>query len=220
MPSLAEMFPSQYLSGEDLGGKAFTLVMRRVVVEEIFDVKKNKKAKKWVLYFDGAKKGCLIGKTQADSIFEATNTTRTEEWSGKKIEVYATTIKAFGEDHVVARFRSATKINEAPPPDSMQTVIEEEDDEEPIEEEVTATQHPNINAGVSDELFGTEQTQEVLEDQLNQIRFDLERTGDIGVANKALKDWKNYSNPSILKMSKSAQAHLGQLYLDIVKSTK
>jgi hypothetical protein len=135
MPTLNEMFPSQYLSGEDLGGKSYTLVMRNVYTETIFDVKKNKHVKKWVLYFDDAKKGCLIGKTQASQIFEATGTASTDEWTNKKVEVYPTTVKAFGEDHLVPRFRKPTKMHEEPAPAAMQQeVISDESEEHEIDQ--------------------------------------------------------------------------------------
>lgn len=133
MPTLNEMFPSQYLNGADLNGKAFVLTITRVVTEEIFDVKKNKRVKKWVLYFKDAKKGCLIGKTQAIEIFEATGLDKAkdpcEKWIGKKVEVFPTTVKAFGEEYLVPRFRAISAGTSEAPPAAMQQEVEVEDDE-------------------------------------------------------------------------------------------
>jgi hypothetical protein len=127
------MFPSQYLSGADLNGKSYNLTINRVVVEEIFDMKKNKKVKKWVIYFKDAKKGCLCGKTQATEIFDAVgldkNTDGSEKWIGKTVEVYPTEIKAFGEIHVVPRFRKPTKTASEAPPAAMQEESVVDDDE-------------------------------------------------------------------------------------------
>lgn len=129
MPTLNEMFPSQYLNGEDLKGKAYVLKIRFVKTEEIFDQQKRAKAKKWVVYFEDARKGCLIGKTQTAQIFEGTDTKATEEWTGKTIEIYPTNVVAFGETHCVPRFRKASVAQVTPTPAEFQVEAVEDEEE-------------------------------------------------------------------------------------------
>jgi len=134
MPTLNEMFPSQYLCGDDLGDKSYALRISRVVTEQIFDKREKKKARKWVVYFNGAKKGCLIGKEQAKVIMLVTNSKTSEEWIGKVVGVHAEWTKAYGEDHFVPRFGPVTKQSSGAAPEAMNQDSIDDGDEQDIDQ--------------------------------------------------------------------------------------
>jgi hypothetical protein len=129
MTTIRDLFPSRYLSGEDLKGQDYTLTMRRVVEEEM-QVAKNEKGVKAVLYFQEAKKGMVLNKTNALVIAQLYGNV-IEEWTGKRITIHPKRERAFGNDWVVIRIRperpeAATPAT--PPPD-------EDDHEEATDEQ-------------------------------------------------------------------------------------
>jgi len=133
--TLNEMFPSQYINGDDLKGRAFTLTIRSVKQEQIFDVKENKRKLKWVIYFaPPAKKGCLCGVTQASQIFEALDLNPKvdtyDDWIGRKVEIYPTEVKAFGKKTIAPRFRKLTKAGETAVPEALTVDVVDDEEEE------------------------------------------------------------------------------------------
>lgn len=124
-----KMFPSQYASGADLGGRSLVLTISHITKEEVFDKEKQQKTQKWVLYFSGAKKGVLLGKTQATEIADALKEPDTDNWEGKAIELYPTNVKAFGKIHTVIRFRKTQEAATTTAPETMQEVGEEDETE-------------------------------------------------------------------------------------------
>lgn len=100
------MYPSEFLGAADLieksGGEA-KLEIERVEIEDVPDTSGKKKPKP-VLYFKGAKKRLPLPKTCAKRIAQL-HGTRTEEWIGKTITIFATTCDAFGETVDCVRVR-------------------------------------------------------------------------------------------------------------------
>lgn len=74
-------FPSDYLKESDLQGKTFTMTMGRVEIAKLGDDQKP------ILYFQGAEKGLALNKTNANTIADAYGP-ETDNWHGKKLEVY------------------------------------------------------------------------------------------------------------------------------------
>ena len=127
-----EMFPSRYISGADLNGKVWTLAIREVMAEPMFDARAKKRVDKYVIYFERAHKGVILNRTMAEQIAAALGADEVTQWTGKKISLYAETVTAFGGQHVVVRFRKATNGVSEPPAAMKQPQPEAEEAEEPF----------------------------------------------------------------------------------------
>ena len=94
MPTINEMFPSKYLKAEDLRGKdgkgwrEFNVSINSCEVE---DMGGEDHEMKYVLRFAGAEKGLPLNKTNAETIAEVYGT-RSEDWIGKKVILFVTTV--------------------------------------------------------------------------------------------------------------------------------
>ena len=98
MPDYRTMFDRKYVGAWDLDGQDQTVTITRVVAEEL----RNKQGanKKPVLYFNGTEKGFALNKTNG-AIVAGMYGTRTEDWQGKRITLYACKV-AFGPNEVDA----------------------------------------------------------------------------------------------------------------------
>jgi hypothetical protein len=123
-----EMFRSRYISGADLNGKTWTLAIREVVGERMFDARAKMQVQKYVLYFERARKGVVLNCTMAEQIAAALESEETGTWMGQKISLYAETVTAFGAQHVVVRFRPAPNGVSEPPAAMKQPQPEAEEE--------------------------------------------------------------------------------------------
>jgi len=80
---IGQAFPSKWLKAADLGGKEYTLTMQRVGMETFGDEHEEKP----VLYFQGAGKGLMLNKTNAEAIAIVYGD-ETDAWAGKQVVVY------------------------------------------------------------------------------------------------------------------------------------
>lgn len=78
---LDQVFPSKYLKASDLQGRDITVRIARIGLEELDD------GKKLVLYFDGAQKGLICNRTNADRIAHY-HGNDTDGWLGKEIVLF------------------------------------------------------------------------------------------------------------------------------------
>jgi len=122
-----EMFPSRYIAGSDLNGKVWTLAIRDVRAEPMFDARAKKRVDKYVIYFERAHKGVILNRTMAEQIAAALGSDEVTTWTGQKISLYTETVTAFGEQHVVVRFRQAVNGVSEPPPVMKQPQPEAEE---------------------------------------------------------------------------------------------
>lgn len=79
--NISGAFPSDYLKAADLGGRPYRMAMGRVTLEKIGDDERP------VLHFQGADKGLVLNKTNANTI-ASIYSEETENWFGQPIEVY------------------------------------------------------------------------------------------------------------------------------------
>lgn len=140
MTTLHDLFPSRYLTGEDLGGQDVTATIRRLDVEEMGKLdKKGETAQKPVLYFDGLGKGLVLNKTNALTIAKMYGDV-VEDWRGHAVTLYPKREHAFGSDWTVIRVRprrpesapnlqrlaatsgAATNGHDAPAPPTLETL--------------------------------------------------------------------------------------------------
>jgi hypothetical protein len=87
--NVREVFPSPWVSCDDLGDRRFELVIKGVTMEEVHDRTSNQKVRKMVIAFEGAKKRFITNKTQALSIAKHLDSDETADWIGKKIALRA-----------------------------------------------------------------------------------------------------------------------------------
>jgi len=121
MPNINDIFPSKYLKAHDLKGKSPTVMIDRVVLEEV----RGRKGidTKAVVYFRGKAKGMLFNKTNAQSVTQIARSAITEQWTGVAITLYATTDKFGQETHDVIRIKAPASKGAPPvPPRPLPTV--------------------------------------------------------------------------------------------------
>lgn len=99
-----DIFPSKWISPEDLGSRRFEVTISGAALEDVFNRTTNEKEKRLVLGFTEAKKRLILNKTQAFAIAEIVGSPKTEDWIGKRIALRA------GQ----ARNKKATIVVEAP----------------------------------------------------------------------------------------------------------
>ena len=89
------MFPSDYVSAIELGGRDVTLTISAVSLEPL-QMEGGGRKDKMVLRFQGATKRMVCNKTNAESIAQLYGT-KAEAWVGKRVTLYATRCLAFGD---------------------------------------------------------------------------------------------------------------------------
>ena len=202
MPKISEMFPSKYISGSDLNGKPFVLVIAGVTQEEMFDVQMQKKTRKWVLYFKDAKKGLLLGKTQAKEVADIVQSEDTDGWKGKKVEIYPTQIKAFGKRFTAVRFRK-------PSTDKMQQIPSTFQDD--VEDEM-----PEISM---DEVPEENELEIILACDI-LIKELTEIPGRAGLTANALEEWAELNRDKIENLPEDLHKKLGAEYKKVSQAIR
>ncbi len=101
MPTMDELFPSNYLKAADLDNKTFKVKIDNVVFEEIGQDKESKP----IIYFAGVQKGLVLNKTNGTAIAEM-NGKATEDWAGKEVELFTRLVPFQGKDVPAIRVRA------------------------------------------------------------------------------------------------------------------
>lgn len=100
---LREMYPSRYATGEDLGGKPVAMTILGVVAELMRPGPGQPEKEKFVIYFQGAKKGVVLSRTLARQIARAVGSDDTEAWTGKKVTLIPEPMTVGGEPRIAIR---------------------------------------------------------------------------------------------------------------------
>lgn len=122
MPRISESFPSRFLSADDLPAQDdLILTIKGVKVERLntgdFAAGRPVKEDKLIVEFHEASKSLALNKTNALTIKRVLgNLDDTEEWTGRRIALYRTNVKAFGELVAAVRVRDEAPSGEAKPP--------------------------------------------------------------------------------------------------------
>lgn len=111
--TVADIFPKEWLSPEDLAGRTVTLEIASVEFREIFIPQTKQKVTKPVISFKGAKKKLLANKTQTYAIAEVLQTGTFASWPGGKIAL-SSARTASGKD-TIAIHRPAGNGPQRPP---------------------------------------------------------------------------------------------------------
>ncbi len=99
---ISEAFPSPYLKCADLGGKPWDMKIRTVSEEDLGQG--HDKETKPVVYFENAKKGLVLNKTNATTIAKAYGND-CGGWTGQDVQVFPTTTEFKGETVDAIRVR-------------------------------------------------------------------------------------------------------------------
>lgn len=102
------MFPSKYLKAADIlvSGKNEVTVEIEKVYMDTLQTRDGKSEKKPVMSFQKTEKLLVLNKTNAMAIAELLGP-ETEEWTGKKINLCAARVSAFGKEVDAIRIRKA-----------------------------------------------------------------------------------------------------------------
>lgn len=126
---VSALFPSKYVKAGDLNGKTVTLTIAKLVVEELGHG--AEKERKPILYFQKATKGLVLNRTNAMTIANLYGD-EADEWTGKRISIYPTKVRAFGTMQDAIRVRE--EIPAQPRPIAQAVEVEEpsgiDDDED------------------------------------------------------------------------------------------
>lgn len=107
--TIDDMFPKDHITGGDIGeGKAYVMIVSDYDEKKVFNQKQNKTKIVWTLRFKGANKPLILNVTNAKVMVELSGSRSAAAWVGKKVELYAEWVNAFGEDHLVVRLRKPT----------------------------------------------------------------------------------------------------------------
>lgn len=111
MTDYRTLYSKDYVAAYDLGGKDVTVTIARVVAGELTD-NKGKKAKKPLVYFEGAEKALVLNATNGKTIATMYGN-QCEDWIGKRITMFPTTTDVGGETKECIRVRPGIPKAEA-----------------------------------------------------------------------------------------------------------
>ena len=124
-PSVTVLFPTRFISADDLKGKEWTLVISHWTVESVYNVREGKESEQLVLYFEGRKKGLLLKKRNA-RIIKRLYGDNIAAWVGKAVTLYPSEEKAFGDLIGVVRVKLERPRDLPQPPAAPNGHVENE----------------------------------------------------------------------------------------------
>jgi hypothetical protein len=99
-----DLFPSKYFKAADLGGKAIDLVIRSATLEMMKNMQGGNESK-LVLSFVNQSKALVVNRTNYDAIADLYGD-ETEDWGGKRIQLYPTKASIGGKSVDAVRVRA------------------------------------------------------------------------------------------------------------------
>jgi hypothetical protein len=146
---MSDIFPSKYVKAAALNGRTVTLTIKSLAVEDMLN-HSNEKERKPVLYFERATKGLVLNRTNG-MIIAALYGDESDDWTGKRISIYPTRVKAFGTLQDCIRVRE--EVPATPKPQAQAVQVEErtdiDDDEDvadnPFDGDEPAVGHEDTN---------------------------------------------------------------------------
>jgi hypothetical protein len=134
MPKRDDVFPSKYLKASDLNGKPVVVTIKEASMEKLKNGNGEEETKT-VLYFEKAKKGLILNRTNWDKIADITGEDDSDNWPSHRVEMFPTTTEMKGKEVDCIRIRKPAQ-GELPKPKKPVVVpkpplSEEMDDEIP-----------------------------------------------------------------------------------------
>ena len=96
-PTVGLLFPSRYLSADDLRGRDVTVTIAAIAPRDELKRTDGSKDYKPVVTLSGAKKQWVLNVTNANVIAKLYGTRDARQWIGKAITIYPTQVMSFGE---------------------------------------------------------------------------------------------------------------------------
>lgn len=107
---LSDMFPSEYMRGIDIGNPVIVTI-KGVTAEQTRNRDNNRMEQEFIMRFEEIDKKLRLNVTMAKEVAKIVNDPEmdTDNWVGKRVTVYRTTIRAFGQEHIVPRIRATER---------------------------------------------------------------------------------------------------------------
>jgi len=109
-----EVFPSRWLQAADLADGDNILTIEAVTMEKLKNPQTQKDEEKPVITFAEDVKPMVVNVTNWKAIEAATGEEDTDNWSGKRISLFAAEVEAFGEVRLAIRVRSRAPMPRKP----------------------------------------------------------------------------------------------------------
>lgn len=146
---ISQLFPSKFLKAADLQGKRVTVTIDRLVLEKIGPEREEKP----LLIFQRASKSMILNRTNAMAIVSL-HGDDAAKWGGKRIVLFATQVRAFGQNHDVVRVAAEIPPSPAPATQPATTPPVEEAGIDDLEDLVDDSDlRAEIAAGAGDNPF-------------------------------------------------------------------
>jgi len=118
-----DIYGGNYLSAEDLNGKAVNVVISEVTVADLGGKKKA------ILHFEGKDKTLAVNVTNANMLEELSGSDDTDNWVGTRICLYPTKVDFQGKRVLAIRIKEAQNGAKpaAPPPPPVENELTEDD---------------------------------------------------------------------------------------------
>ena len=94
-----------YIGSWDFDDGKDMIVQIKDVKQEMIQNQQGGKEEKLVMYFENGVKPLIMNKTNMAATEKATGTPFIDEWVGHKLQLYVTTVSAFGEVTMAVRVR-------------------------------------------------------------------------------------------------------------------
>jgi hypothetical protein len=104
---VSDLYPSKYLKGSDLGGRAVTVTIDTIALESFYDSESKQTVKKPVLYFAGKQKGLVLSKSLAYKLAEILRSDDMDIWPGGRVVLFTERRSVYGEVKEVFAVRAA-----------------------------------------------------------------------------------------------------------------
>ncbi len=111
--NINDAFPSRFLKADDLQNREITVIVDRVVMEEVGQGE-NKETKPCI-YFRGKQKGVILNKTNATNIATAYGPDM-DAWTGHPVILFPAWVDMQGKTVQAIRIRPGAAAQKAPPP--------------------------------------------------------------------------------------------------------
>lgn len=100
MPTIADAYPSKYISAHDLQGRDHTVKITHVAAEEVGG------KQKYICFFAGKQKGLVLNKTNWNSIVRISGCNNSDDWTGTDVCLFEAYVDFQGDSVPAVRIKA------------------------------------------------------------------------------------------------------------------